>query len=116
MMRDPANMHSISEQFIPVPVIAWLAGQEYRLSNELVTQGAVACVDDSMLASSLVWKMFELVVRSAKAQRSHNRQLQQISVTLKAIAGQSTCLRSIARSYKVFIERIRASKRYCTQF
>lgn len=77
--------------FKAAPVVAWLTEQNDGLSRALVAQGALACIDDSMIASPLLWHMFSCVIRSAKAQRVRDRQFQHMSVTLEAIADAVVC-------------------------
>jgi diguanylate cyclase (GGDEF)-like protein/PAS domain S-box-containing protein len=96
MARDPVVIHPVIALFTPVPVVAWLAEQDSKLSRDLVAQGATACLNDSMMASGLLSQTFDIIVRGAKAQQLRDQRMRQMSVTLEAIADAVICTDSRA--------------------
>jgi len=96
MARDRDEIHRVIKLFSPVPVIAWIAQKNRELSAELLAQAAIACMNDSMIASSLLWETFDIIVRNAKVHHQREQRLHQKLGILEAIADAVICTSSRA--------------------
>lgn len=93
---QPMPIGNIVESFAPVPVVAWIAQESVDRSCELMGQGLAACLDDSMTSSSLILQTLDIIAQGARSLQLRDRQLQEITITLEAIADGVLCTNSRA--------------------